>query len=196
MSPAKGEHHQYRIIAAAAERFKDLLPESLLQLLDGINTHNVKFSLAEQYALKKPDQPLPSVWAETAIYLTVKESAYPGYWDNTVTPYLVGIMDSTRHPAVSCVVLRKPPQTGGSQLVNILMGYGAKCDPGPVLLVYPDSDTTKGNIKEKLIPLLKNSPVLSELLTLNPDDLAAKGINLKTCHIHPGWSRFGYSTWE
>ena len=43
--------------------------------------------------LKPPEKMKMSDWAEKYRVLDSKSSAIPGPWRNTVTPYLVGIMD-------------------------------------------------------------------------------------------------------
>ena len=71
------------------------------------------FSKAERKVMRKRKPIKVSVWAEKHRVLTM--SALPGIWKNSVTPYLVGIMDATGLPFVHEINICKTPQTGVSE---------------------------------------------------------------------------------
>ena len=63
---------------------------------------DVVFSRPERRRLRKRKQVLPSVWSEK--HRVVIKSVLPGAWKNSVTPYLVGIMDAGARPFVREVI--------------------------------------------------------------------------------------------
>ena len=62
-----------------------------------------------------------SQWAERDRVLDAN-AAMPGPWRNSVTPYLVGIMDAFQEPDVEKIVFVKPTQVGGTAAMENMIG--------------------------------------------------------------------------
>lgn len=114
----------------------------------------------------KPE-PLLSVseWAETNRMLSSKGSAEPGPWRNGRTPYLAEIMDclSPSHPAQR-VVFMKGAQVGATESGNNWIGYVIQHAPGPMLAVQPTVDLAKRFSRQRIEPLLEETPALRGLV--------------------------------
>jgi len=113
-----------------------------------------------------PD-PLLSVseWADQYRILSSKASAEPGRWRTSRTPYLKAIMDclSPASP-VERVVFMKAAQVGATESANCWLGFIAHHAPGPVMAVWPTVEMAKRNSKQRIDPLIEESPVLKELI--------------------------------
>ncbi len=160
------------------------LPSSLRKALQ--NDYTFNFSSAERIVMRRQKYLTPSVWAERR--RVVRMSSLPGRWQNLFTPYLVGIMDAARHPGVQTVILCKTPQTGGSEAGLNILGQMIEMSPGPAMIVFPDELTAKENSKDRILPMLEDSPRLRNYLSGSVDDASSIRINLKHMPIYLGWS--------
>ncbi len=113
-----------------------------------------------------PD-PLLSVseWSDQHRILSSKASAEPGRWRTRRTPYLKAIMDclSPTSP-VERVVFMKAAQLGATELGSNWIGYVIHHAPGPMMAVWPTVEMAKRNSKQRIDPLIEESPMLSQLI--------------------------------
>jgi len=120
---------------------------------------------AEAYALgMKPDPILTvSAWADRDRYVGSDESAVPGPWRTSRTPYLRQIMDDLSPSSpVQRVVFMKPARIGGSEVWKNALGHAIVCAPAGVLLVLPTNPDAKAQSKENVKPMFRNTPALRE----------------------------------
>lgn len=87
----------------------------------------------------------------------------PGPWRNRKTPYLVGIMDEILNYETEEVIFCKCTQVGGSEAMLNMIGYIIQQDPAPTMVVYPTDKLAESISDNRLTPMLKSSPTLSEL---------------------------------
>jgi len=116
---------------------------------------------ALQY-LKPPDNLTVSEWAERERVLDDRSSAQPGQWRNSVTPYLVGIMDEFSNYGTEEIIFCKATQVGGTEAMQNMIGYAIAQDPGPTMIVYPTDQLGERTVKNRLTPMMRGSPQLSE----------------------------------
>ena len=111
-----------------------------------------------------PD-PLLSVseWADQHRMLSSKASAEPGRWRTSRTPYLREILDNLS-PASSIerVVVMKGAQVGFTEAGCCFIGYVIHHAPGPMMAVWPTVEMAKRNSKQRIDPLIEESPALAE----------------------------------
>jgi len=112
--------------------------------------------------LKPPEKLTVSEWADRFRILDSKTSAEPGPWSTDRTPYLRGIMDAFTDARIEEIVFVKPTQVGGTEALNNMFGYVVAQDPNPALVVYPMLDLAEYTSKNRLQPMVKLSPALSE----------------------------------
>lgn len=108
------------------------------------------------------DPPLTvSEWAQEHRFLSPKASSEPGRWRNERTPYLTEIMDALgRGSPVEEVVFMKGAQVGGTEAGNNWLAYIIDVSPGPVLAVQPTVDIARRFSRQRLEPLIEDSPRL------------------------------------
>jgi len=102
-----------------------------------------------------------SEWAESHRVLSRRSSAEPGAYRVGRTPYAREIMDllSSDDPTRE-VVLMKGSQVGGSEIGLNWLGYIIDHSPAPVLLVMPTVEMAKRNSKQRVDPMIEDSPTL------------------------------------
>lgn len=104
-----------------------------------------------------------SEWADAHRILSGKGSAEKGPWRTDRTPYLREPMDCLSPSSPwRRVVLMFGSQLGKTEVVLNWLGAVIHLWPGPVLLVQPTLDMAKRLNRQRLDPLLKETPVLSE----------------------------------
>lgn len=109
-----------------------------------------------------------SSWADAHRFLSQKASAEPGRWRTERTPYLRAIMDELSPSApTQRVVFMAGAQVGKSECGNNFLGFVAHHAPGPIMLVQPTVDTAKRFSKQRLAPMIEESPALKGLFSNN-----------------------------
>jgi phage terminase large subunit GpA-like protein len=106
-----------------------------------------------------------SDWADQYRVLSGKSASEPGRWRTSRTPYLKDIMDclSPTSP-VERVVFMKGAQVGGTECGNNWIGYVIHLAPGPMMAVSPTVEMAKRNSKQRIDPLIEESPTLGALI--------------------------------
>ncbi len=124
--------------------------------------------------LQKTDNLTVSQWAEK--YRILDDSSnLSGRWSNSITPYLVEIMDCFNDPDIRRIYLCKAAQLGGtSALINILC-YIIMNAPAPAMIVYPNDDLAKDVSNDKLKPAFRLIPEVRKLFMEN----SSKELRLK-----------------
>jgi phage terminase large subunit GpA-like protein len=139
-------------------------------------------------ALRRPQVQTVSQWAEANRVLTAEESARPGPWRNSETPYLVGIMDATHRRGVEEVTHLKPTQVGGSELLRNITGHAIDCEPGPMQWNLADEESLKDMFDESLMPLIQNTESLKKKMTDRRWDMKRGRLRLRGMSIYGAWS--------
>src|SRR5262245_43207919 len=112
-------------------------------------------------ALEPPPTITVSQWADAHRMLSSEASAEQGHWNTSRAEYQREIMDclSPSSP-YETVVLKKSSQIGGTEMLNNLIGFIVACEPGPVLVVQPRVEDAKAWSKDRLAPMIRDTPVL------------------------------------
>jgi phage terminase large subunit GpA-like protein len=111
-----------------------------------------------------PDSALTvSEWADRHRVLSPRASAEPGRYRTDRTPYMRAIIDalSPTHPARRIVVM-KSAQVGFTEGGNNWIGYVIHHAPGPMLAVQPTVELAKRFSRQRIDPLVSESPALRE----------------------------------
>lgn len=112
----------------------------------------------------KQFQPPPTLtvsqWADRFRRLSSESSAEPGQWRTDRAPYQRGIMEAIRDPLTSEVVVMKSAQVGWTEILNNVIGYHVHQEPAPVLLLQPTLEMAEAWSKDRLAPMIRDTPVL------------------------------------
>ena len=112
----------------------------------------------------KPDPLLTvSEWADRYRMLSSRAAAEPGRYRTKRTPYMKEIMDalSPGHPAQR-IVFMKAAQVGATEAGNCFLGFIIHQAPGPALAVQPTVELAKRNSRQRIDPLIEESPALRD----------------------------------
>ncbi|EPX84315.1 Bacteriophage tail assembly protein [Rubellimicrobium thermophilum DSM 16684] len=112
----------------------------------------------------RPDPDLTvSEWADRHRWLSSRASAEPGRYRTARTPYMREIMDrlSPGDPTQR-VVFMKAAQVGATEAGNCFIGFVMHHAPGPMLAVQPTVELAKRNSRQRIDPLIEESPELRE----------------------------------
>lgn len=105
-----------------------------------------------------------SQWADAHRVLTSKASSEAGEWKTARVPYLREIMDCLSHESpVRSVTLMKAAQVGGTEIGLNWIGYVMHHTPAPMLVVVPTLDVKERWVKQRLDPMLTETPCLAEV---------------------------------
>lgn len=121
-----------------------------------------------------------SEWADRHRVLTSKGSGEPGPWRTDRTPYLREILDClSARSAVQRVVMMFAAQTGKTEVMLNWIGYVMHHAPGPMLTVVPTLEVRKRWVKQRLDPMLEETPVIRELFDVRRKRDSANAEDMK-----------------
>lgn len=112
---------------------------------------------------KPPPKLSLSEWADRHAVLSAESAAEAGRW--TTLAYQKGIMDAFTDPTVEMVVWMKSARVGATKIFNHLIGYHMHQDPCPLMVVQPTVEDAEGYSKDEIAPMIRDTPVLRELVS-------------------------------
>ena len=108
----------------------------------------------------RPDPDLTvSQWADRHRWLSSRASAEPGRYRTARTPYMREIMDALS-PSSPAQRFMKAAQVGATEAGNNWIGFAIHQAPGPMLAVQPTVELAKRNSRQRIDPLIEESPDL------------------------------------
>ena len=130
-------------------------------MADAFELHDLAFS----EGLMPADPMTVDQWADRHRILSTKGSAEPGPWRTDRTPYLREPMQCLSPSSPwRRVVLMFGSQMAKTEVVLNWLGAIIHLWPAPTLLVQPTIDMAKRLNRQRLEPLLRETPVLSDLI--------------------------------
>ena len=129
---------------------------------DGLPDAGATLRRAWARGLASPPERTVSEWADSQRVLGPEEGPYPGHWRTDRVPYLREVMDalSLSHPARR-VTLMASAQVGKTMALLNFAGQIIAETPATVLWVLPSLDEAQKFNRDKLEPMLSNSPAVS-----------------------------------
>jgi phage terminase large subunit GpA-like protein len=101
-------------------------------------------------------------------------------------------MDACSDPSVHEVVFIKPNQVGGTECANNLIGYCMHARPSQILYACETEDKAKAWSVESLAPMIRDTPVLDELI--KGPRVRDSGNTIKTKSFPGGQIALGWAT--
>ena len=117
-------------------------------------------TLARLATYRPPPKLTISEWADRERRLSPEASAEPGRWRTSRAEYLRGLMDAISDPTVHTVIVVFGSQLGKTEALLNALGFYIQHDPAPVLLVMPTLELAESWSKDRLAPMLRDSPSL------------------------------------
>lgn len=120
--------------------------------------------LAEFARLVKPRQPLTiDAWADAHRRVSAESSGEPGPWRTDRVPFAREIMQEISPQSLTEeVVLMASAQITKTEILLNAVGHCIDQDPCPMLVVYPTLETAELWSKQRLTPMIRDTPVLAE----------------------------------
>lgn len=131
--------------------------------------------------LAPPPDLTVSQWADQYRYLSPESAAEAGKW-NTL-PFQRGPLDSVSDPLVYRTVIKSATQMLKTVTIENGIGYFAHQDPGPILVLQPRDADAKAFSKERIAPMIRDTPVLKERFSESKSRSASNTIEEK---LFPG----------
>src|ERR1051326_3240890 len=101
-------------------------------------------------------------WASHNRYLSPEDSAKPGLYDPSVTPYLIEPQNCISDPRVQEVVIMSSAQIAKTTMLLNALGYYSDAEPSPILFVLPTEDLCKLFSKKRIATMIRDSPALQD----------------------------------
>lgn len=117
---------------------------------------------AVRQAWRPPPKLTVSQWADLHRKLSPEASAEPGQWATDRAPFQRGLMDAVNDPSITEVWVMKSAQIGWTEVLNNIVGFYIDQDPAPMLLIQPTLEMGHAWSKDRLAPMLRDSPRLRD----------------------------------
>lgn len=114
--------------------------------------------------LAPPPRLSVSEWADKYRRLSPESSASPGRYRTAVTEYMREPMDMVGRPGIRRITCMFSAQVAKSTFVENSIGYLMHHDPCPILHVSPTLTSMKMFSKERLAPMIRDTPALRGLV--------------------------------
>lgn len=101
-----------------------------------------------------------SEWADRERRLSSEASAEPGQWRTSRVPFIKEPMDAITNNDGRVIVFMKSAQVAGTEMLLNAIGYYIDQDPSPILVVQPTLEMGLAFSKDRLAPMLRDSPCL------------------------------------
>ena len=124
--------------------------------------------------LKPPEKLTVSEWADKYRILSELDSAAPGHWRTSKTPYLKAVMDAFNEDFIHDITFCAGTQLGKTSAEQNMLGYAVAQDPGPMLIVYPTKELAKFTSEKRLQPMFR----LCESLAQKFDERRSQDLEL------------------
>ena len=121
-----------------------------------------KYISAALSVLRPPQKITVSEWADKYRVLSEKDTAAPGAWQTSKTPYLRGVMDAFCDKRIQDITFCAGTQIGKTSAEQNMIGYAIDQDPGPMMIVYPTDKLAEFTSENRLQPMFRLSPPLAE----------------------------------
>lgn len=110
--------------------------------------------------LRPPPNLTLSQWADSERILSIESSSEPGRWHTERVPYMREVMDAISDVQQSKIVIVKAAQVAATESILNAIGYYITQDPTTMLAVLPTLEAAQSWSKDKLAPMLRDTPAL------------------------------------
>jgi phage terminase large subunit GpA-like protein len=118
-----------------------------------------------------------SQWADEYRQLSAESSSEPGQWKTHA--FQRDILDAISDQRVRRVVIKACTQVIKTEAILNGIGYFAHQDPGPILVLQPRDADVKAFSKERIAPMIRDTPVLHEIFAESKSRVSDSTIDQK-----------------
>lgn len=118
-------------------------------------------------SVKPPPKLTVTQWADRERVISPEISSEPGDWDTNRAPYQREIMNVFNDPSIHTIVVMASSQVGKTEILNNIIGFTIDKDPGPIMVVQPTLKLATEWSKERLTPMLRDTPCLKDKIPIN-----------------------------
>ena len=118
-----------------------------------------------------------SQWADQYRQLSAESSSEPGQWKTH--PFQRAVLDAISDPRVRRVVVKACTQVIKTEAILNGIGYFAHMDPGPILVLQPRDADAKAFSKERIAPMIRDTPALKDIFAEGKGRVADNTIEQK-----------------
>jgi phage terminase large subunit GpA-like protein len=126
-----------------------------------MNSSEKLFAKVCRACLKPPTEMTVSTWADRYRYLSSESAAEHGKW--STIPFQREPLDAVSDPRIYRVVIKSATQMLKTETILNGIGYFAHMDPGPILVLQPRDSDAKAFSKERIAPMIRDTPVLRSI---------------------------------
>lgn len=102
-----------------------------------------------------------SEWADEFRHIPPEASAESGLWSTARAEYQREIMNAISDSRVERVIMMTAAQVGKTEILLNTIGYYIDKEPSPLLLIYPTLQMAESFSKDRLSPMIRDTPVLT-----------------------------------
>jgi phage terminase large subunit GpA-like protein len=111
-----------------------------------------------------------SEWADEYRILSAEASSEPGKWSTARVEPSRGIMDAFADPDIEIITAMVAAQTVKTEVINNVTGFHVHLDPCPMLILQPTLQMAEAYSKDRLAPMIRDTPQLSVKIGINARD--------------------------
>ena len=138
--------------------------KKIVSLLKIFNKKNVRLNIQKSLAMGVV------LWSNTYRYLSREGSAEVGKFNIDRTPYLREPLEKFTQEGVRGIALMLASQLGKSETLNNIVGWIIHINQCPTMIVQPTETLAEEYSKERIAPMLRDTPVLSEIMKESNND--------------------------
>lgn len=125
-------------------------------------------------------------WAESERVLSVEGSAEAGRYSLARTPWWREVLGAMADESTEEIVVAKSSQVGYTELLNTFIGWCMAEDPSSLLMIQPTVEMAEAWSKERLAPMLRDTPALTGILRTETRGMARSSDDTLRRKAFPG----------
>ena len=99
-------------------------------------------------------------YADDRRYLSPESCSQPGKYRSSFAPFQRAPMEDATDPTVQDVTMMCASQLIKTTVLENVLGYFIEIQPAPILMVQPSIDLAESFSKERLVPMIRDTPTL------------------------------------
>lgn len=125
-------------------------------------------------------------WAETERVLSAEASAEAGRYSLDRTPWWRDVLAAFADETTEEILVAKSSQVGYTELLNTFIGWVMAEDPSSMLMIQPTVEMAEAWSKERLAPMLRDTPALAGILRAETRGMARSSDDTLRRKAFPG----------